>query len=77
MGRDDHLVRFVLVNGVLDRLERIRIDDRAAGRDSGLVEEVERPAQAPLGARATAVRVDDEARSGLVLGGDDGDSDRS
>jgi hypothetical protein len=76
MGRDDHLFGFVLVDGVLDRLERIRIDDRAAGRDPGLVEEVERPAQAPLGARAPAVRVDDEARSGLVLGGDDGDSDR-
>jgi len=76
MGRDDHLVGFVLVDGVLDRLERIGIDDRAAGRDPGLVEEVERPAQAPLGARAPAVRVDDEACSGLVLRGDDSDSDR-
>jgi hypothetical protein len=76
MGRDDHLVWVVLVDGVLDRLERIGIDDRAAGRDPGLVEEVERPAQAPLSARAPAVRVDDEARSGLVLRGDDGDSNR-
>jgi hypothetical protein len=50
MGRDDHLVRFVLVDGVPDRLERIGIDDRAAGRDASLVEKVERPAQAPLGA---------------------------
>jgi hypothetical protein len=77
MGRDDHLMWFVLVDGVSDRLERIGIDYRAAGRDSGLVEEVERPAQTPLGARAPAVRIDDEARSGLVLGGDDGDSDRA
>jgi hypothetical protein len=76
MGRDDHLVWFVLVDGVSDRLERIGIDDRAAGRDSGLVEEVERPAQTPLGARAPAVRINDEARSGLVLRGDDGDADR-
>jgi hypothetical protein len=76
MGRDDHLVWFVLVDGVPDRLERIGIDDGAAGRDSGLVEEIERPAQTPLGARAPAVRIDDEARSGLVLRRDDGDSDR-
>jgi hypothetical protein len=76
MGRDDHLVWFVLVDGVSDRLERIGIDDRAAGRDSGLVEEVERPAQTPLGVRAPAVRINDEARSGLVLRGDDGDADR-
>jgi hypothetical protein len=76
MGRDDHLVWFVLVDGVSDRLERIGIDDRAAGRDSGLVEEVECPAQTPLGARAPAVRINDEARSGLILRGDDGDADR-
>jgi hypothetical protein len=68
---------FIFVDGVPDRLERIGIHDRAAGRDPGLVEEVERPAQTPLGARAAAVRVDDEARSGLVLRGDDGDSDRA
>jgi hypothetical protein len=42
MGRDDHLVWFVLVDGVPDRLERIGIDDSAARRDSGLVEEIER-----------------------------------
>jgi hypothetical protein len=69
-------VGFILVDGVLDRLERIWIDDGAASRDPGFVEKVERPTQAPLGARAPAVRVDDEARPGLVLGGDDGDSDR-
>jgi len=76
MGRDDHLVWFVLVDGVPDRLERIGIDDRTAGRDSGLVEEIESSAQTPLGARAPAVRIDDEARAGLVLRRDDGDADR-
>jgi hypothetical protein len=38
MGRHDDLVGLVLVDGVLDRLERIGIDDRAAGCDPGLVE---------------------------------------
>jgi hypothetical protein len=49
MGRDDDLVRLVLLDPVAKRLERIGIDDGAAGRDSRLVEQVERPAQAALG----------------------------
>jgi hypothetical protein len=76
MSRDDDLVGLVLVDRVLDRLERVRVDDRAARGDAGFVEEVERPPQAALGARATAVRVDDEARPRLVLRRNDRDADR-
>ena len=59
MRRDDDLVGLVLAERVAERLERIRVDDGAAGGDARLVEEVERPAQAPLGGRAALVLVDD------------------
>jgi hypothetical protein len=75
MSRDDHLVRAILVDGVFDRLEWIGVDDGAARGDARLVQEVEGAAQAPLGARAPAVRVDDETRAWLVLRTDDGDAD--
>jgi hypothetical protein len=78
MGGDDDLVhRRVLVEGVAHRLERIRVDDRAARGDPSLVEEVERPAEAAVGARAAAVLVDDEARRRIVLRRDDRDADRA
>ena len=77
MSRDDDLVGLVLVDGVLDRLQRVGIDDGPARCDAGLVEKVERAPQAALGARAAAVGVDDEARARLVLRGDDRDADRA
>jgi hypothetical protein len=40
MRRDDHLVGLVLVDRVLDRLERVRVDNGAARSDAGFVEEV-------------------------------------
>ena len=67
VGGDDDLIGVVLVDGVLDRLERVRVDDGSARRDPGLVQKVERAAQAPIRARAPAVRVDDEACPRLVL----------
>ncbi len=78
MRRDDHLVdRCVLVQGVPQGLERIRVDDRPAGGDPRLVQEVERPPQAPLGARAAAVLVDHVARARVVLRRDDRHADRA
>jgi hypothetical protein len=76
MGGDDHLVRLVLVDGVLDRLERVRVDDRASRGDAGFVQKVEGPPQTPVGARPPAVRVDDETCARLVLWRDDRDADR-
>jgi hypothetical protein len=76
MCGDDHLVRLVLVDGVLDRLERVGVDHGPARCDAGFVQEVERAPQPSLGTRAAAVRIDDEPRARLVLRRDDRDADR-
>ena len=75
VGRDDHLVRLVLLEPVLQGLQWVRVDDRAAGRDPGFVQEVERPPQAPFGRRPSARLVDHEAGTRLVLRADDRDAD--
>jgi hypothetical protein len=77
VGRDDDLVhRGVRVQRVAERLQRVRIDDGAARSDARLVQEVERASEAPLGGRAAALLVDDEACPRIVLRTDDRDADR-
>jgi hypothetical protein len=76
MGGDDDFVGPVLVDRILDRLQRIGVDDGAARGDPRLVEKVERPPKPPFRARAAAFRVDDEACPRRVLRRDNGDADR-
>ena len=73
--RDDHLVGLVLAQRVAQRLQRVGIDDGAAGGDARLVEQVERVAQASLGRGAPLVLVDDVAGARRVLRRDDGHAD--
>src|SRR5438552_4017149 len=76
MRRDDYLVGLVLGERVTEGVNGIRIDDGASGRDPGLVEEIERPAEAALRGGTAAVLVDDEPGSRVVLRGDDSHPDR-